>query len=127
MDEQTKDQTRYTKLNRFLLHLLSIELGYFVLLIFGGVIVAILAYKIDFLSDVLYDYDSAIFWPVLLFIITLPINMIGGFISIMLNIRLKHEGYPGTGHLLNWIFLMTTGWLFILAIVFMIPSMARGY
>jgi hypothetical protein len=53
--------------------------------------------------------------------------MLGGLASIVFNIRTNHEGYPGTGHLLNWIFLMTTGWLFILAIVFLFQPIASSY
>jgi len=105
----TKDRASYLRLDRFLLYLLMAELGYFILLIF------------------LYMFSTSILWPVLPFIIALPLNVLGGLLSIVLNIRTKHEGFPGTGHLLNWIFLMTTGWLFIVALVFLLPSMAGSY
>lgn len=126
--EKTKEQVWYTKLDRFLLYLLATELGYFVLLILVGVLLAV----VNFFSDIRLDffmggYASSILWPVFFYILALPLNMLGGLASIMLSIRTNHEGYPGTGHLLNWIFLMTTGWLFILAIVFLFQPIASSY
>jgi hypothetical protein len=117
-----KELIWYMRLDRFLLYLLTIELGYFILLMLAGVVLAILIYTIDFAPRV-SGYETSILWPVLLYILALPLNMLGGFASIVLNIRTNHQGYPGTGHLLNWIFLMATGWLFIVALVFMLPSM----
>ena len=121
-----KGQKLYAHLDKLLLYLLTVELGYFVLLMFVGVVFAILAFTIHFEPDV-SKYATSILWPVLIYILALPLNMMGGFASIVLNIRTKHQGYPGTGHLLNWVFLMTTGWLFIVALVFMLPSMAGTY
>lgn len=122
----SRAQMRYSRLDRSLLYLLAGELGYFILLIVGGVIVAALVFAVDFSPEV-SRYASVILWPFLPFIVALPLNMAGGFASIVLNIRANHQGYPGTGHLLNWIFLMTTGWLFIVALVFMLPGIATSY
>lgn len=124
--QPTKSQKRYARLDKFLLYLLAGELGYFILLMFTGVVVTVLILTIDFSPD-FYRYETAILWPVLIYIIALPINLFCGFTGILLSIRTNHRGYPGTGHLLNWIFIATTGWLFILALVFMIPSMASFY
>lgn len=124
--QSEKSQIWYARLDRFLLYLLAVELGYFILLMLAGVVVAVLVYAVDFETDI-WDYATSILWPVLLYIVALPLNMLCGLASIVLNIRTKHQGYPGTGHLLNWVFLMATGWLFILAIVFMLPPMARTY
>ncbi len=122
----TKSQMWYSRLDRMLLYLLAGELGYFILLMIGGIVVSVLVYLVNFAPN--FDqYQTSILWPVLIYIIALPLNMLGGFAGIVLSIRVNHQGYPGTGHLLNWIFLATTGWLFILALVFMLPSMARGY
>ncbi|MFC1976089.1 hypothetical protein ACFLXQ_06805 [Chloroflexota bacterium] len=126
---QTQSKKRemwYIRLDKFLLYLLAVELGYFIFLMLAGVIVTVLVYLLDFAPDY-YKYETSILWPVLVYIFALPLNMLGGFASIVLNIRTNHQGYPGTGHLLNWIFLMTTGWLFMVALVFMFPLMARGY
>jgi hypothetical protein len=122
----TKSQVWYTRLDRFLLYLIAGELGYFMLLMLGGVVVAILVFTVKF-SPNFNQYHTSILWPVLIYIVALPFNMLGGFAGIILNICANHQGYPGTGHLLNWIFLATTGWLFILALVFMLPVMASGY
>jgi len=121
-----KDQTRYARLDRLLLYLLAAELGYFVLLVFAGVVVAILAYATDLLPDA-SRYATSIFWPVLAYLLAMPLNVAGAFASIVLNIRSKHQGYPGTGHLLNWTFVMTTGWLAIAAIAFALSLAAGGY
>ncbi len=125
-DRMVKDQERYVRLDRFLLYLLAGELGYFILLMLGGVVISILVYATDFAPD-FYNYQTSVLWPVLIYILALPINLLGGFAGIVLSIRTNHQGYPGTGHMLNWIFIATTAWLFILALVFMLPSMARGY
>ncbi len=121
-----KNRQRYARLDRFLLYLLAAELGYFIFLMVGGVVLTVLTFVADFFLS-LDGYVTSILWPVLPYIIALPLNMLGGFASLVLYIRTDDRGYPGTGHLLNWIFLMTTGWLFILAIVFMLPPMAGMY
>ena len=120
-----KDQEQYSSLDRFLLYLLAGELGYFILLMLAGVVVSILVFTVDFAPD-FYSNETSILWPVLIYIVALPVNLFGGFAGIILSIRTNHQGYPGTGHLLNWIFIATTSWLFILALVFTLPSMARG-
>lgn len=125
-DKVVKRQKKYARLDKLLLYLLAAELGYFILLMVAGITVTFLVYVMDFFPD-FYDYVTSILWPVAIYIVALPLNMLGGLLSIILNIRSNHQGYPGTGHLLNWIFLMTTGWLFIAAFVFMMPSMARTY
>jgi hypothetical protein len=122
----TKSQQQYWRLDRLLLYLLAGELGYFIFLMLGGIVVTMLVYTIDFAPD-FSQYQTSILWPVLLYIVLLPLNLLGGFAGIVLSIRTNHQGYPGTGHLLNWIFLATTAWLFILALVFMLPVMARSY
>jgi hypothetical protein len=120
----SKFRAWYSRLDRYLLILLSLELSYFILLILAGIVVTILVSTMDFAPD-FFDNEIRLLWPVLIYIFALPLNMLGGLASIYLNIRKRREGYPGTGHLLNWIFLMTTGWLFILALVFMLPTFMR--
>jgi hypothetical protein len=115
----------YARLDRFLLYLLAIELGYFVLMMLAGIIMALVAFAGFDLDLQLGRYVTGTLWPVLLYILALPLNMLGGFAGIVLNIRTKHVGYPGTGHLLNWIFLMTTAWIFIV-LVFALPPMASS-
>jgi hypothetical protein len=122
----TTSQRFYKWLDRFLLFLITAELGYFTLLILGGIVVAILSYTIDFSLD-FSRYHTSFLWPVLPFILALPLNMLGGFAGIVLNLLTKHQGYPGTGHFLNWLFLATTGWLFILALVFLLPPIMSTY
>jgi hypothetical protein len=113
-------------LDRFLLYLIAGELGYLILLLIAGIIITILVYFFDFAGN-LYMFDTAILWPVLLFILALPLNLFGGFAGLVINIRTNLKGHPGNGHLLNWIYIAPTGWLFILALVFLLPDIARGY
>jgi len=122
----------YARLDGFLLNLLAAELGYFIFLMVCGVVVAILVYATNFSLDSaiftkMSGYASSILWPVLLYVIALPLNMFGGFAGIVLNIHTRHQGYPGTGHLLNWIFLMSTAWLFLITLVFLLPGIAGTY
>jgi hypothetical protein len=56
--------------------------------------------------------------------IVLPFNMFGGAAGLVLNIRAQQQGFPGTGHLLNWIYLMSTVWLFLIAIVLVLSDIA---
>lgn len=115
-----KNQMWYARLDKFLLYLLTAELGYFMLLMFAAIVRTLLFYMMDPALD-FYTYQASILWPVLAYILALPLNMLGGFAGIVLNIRINYQGYPGTGHLLNWIFLVTTGWLFVVALVFVLP------
>jgi len=92
---------------------------------FAGVVITGLVYLIDFTPDY-YKYETSILWPILVYIFALPFNMLGGLASIILNIHTTHQGYPGTGHLLNWIFLITTGWLFM-ASAFCHPTCYYGF
>ena len=116
----------YKRVDTYLLYLLAAELGYFIFLMVAGVVFAVLVLLID-LDLKLYRYETSILWPVLVYILALPLNLLGGFAGLVLNICSKHQGYPGTGHLLNWIFLATTAWLFIIAIVFFLPLAAGTY
>ncbi len=117
-----KDQIRYARLDRFLLYLLAGELGYLILLLLVGVVFTILSFATDFRLDIGSSLFS-IFWPMLIYVVAFLLNALGGFAGIVLFIRTKHEGYPGTGHLLNWILLASTAWIFILAIVSITPGM----
>lgn len=132
LPQHKKGRRLYAWLDRFLLHVLAVELGYFIFLMICGVIAAVLVYATNFSLDAaifarISQYASSIVWPVLLYIIALPLNMLGGAASIVLNIRTRQQGYPGTGHLLNWIFLMSTAWLFLIAFLFMLPGIADSY
>jgi hypothetical protein len=127
-----KDDARFAGLDTFLLYLLATELGYFFILMLAAVVISILVYATDFsldpiLNEYLNQYASAFLWPVLVYIVALPLNIMGGIASLVLTIRTGHKGYPGSGHLLNWLFLLTTGWLFIVTMVVLLPMVASSY
>jgi hypothetical protein len=123
---QSKEEKRYWRLDRFLLYLITGELGYLILLLIAGIVITVLVYFFDFTGK-LHLYDTDILWPVLLYILALPLNLFGGFAGLVINIRMNLKGHPGNGHLLNWIYIATTGWLFILALVFLLPDFAGRY
>ena len=118
----TLDQRRYARLDRFLLYLMTAELSYFVLLMLAGFIIIVLV-LVAHLSPRFINDPLGGLLPVLLYIVALPVNLIAGLAGLVLNIRTRHQGYPGTGHLLNWIFIVATAWLFILAFIFIFQSL----
>ncbi len=77
-----KGQTWYTRLDRFLLYLLTAELGYFIFLMFAAVVVIILVYAVGFAPRLPRNYETSILWPVLVYLLALPLNMLGGLASI---------------------------------------------
>ncbi len=122
----------HAQLDTFLLYLLAAELGYFILLIVGGVVLAVLVFALDAsafepLERFFNEYNSSFLWPVLPYIVALPLNMLSGLASLALTIRAGIRGYPGSGHLLNWLFLMTTAWLFLIAVLILLPGVAGSY
>jgi len=54
-------------------------------------------------------------------------NLIGGLSGIIFHIQERVKDYPGTGHLFNWMFIMTISWLFLLFIFFILPFSSGGY
>jgi hypothetical protein len=122
---RSQAQVWYARLDTFLLYLLTVELSYFILLMLAGVVVGMLAFVTHSLP-LLNSIRINSMWAVLPYFLAFIFNMLGGLFSGILNIRTKHQGYPGTGHLVNWIFLMTMGWLFMLLLMFSI-SAGRGF
>jgi hypothetical protein len=114
----------YWQVDSTLRYLLAIELGYLCLLILGGAVSAVLA--------VLNVADSG-YWlaegttlaiigaPLLLFYLG---NLACGLLGLILHIKEKVEGYPGTGHLLNWIFIIATAWIFLFFILILLPTLS---
>lgn len=126
--EMTSDApapSRYWTLDQLLLKVLAVELGYFSLLILLGAIGAITA----FFSDK-WGIDNLLANTIIIYL-PLPIlylgNLVGGLFGIILNIQDRVEGYPGTGHILNWMFIMTTSWLFLVFLFFVLPNSSGGF
>lgn len=113
----------FWKLDRFLQTLLAVELGYLCILIVGGIVSTILA---------LLDVGAASSWLLgnaVLVIMGGPLllaylgNLTCGLLGLILHIKEKVTGYPGTGHLLNWIFIIATAWLFLFFLIFLAPTL----
>ena len=125
---QTKpsvNQIRYERLDKYLLFLVIVELGYAVLL---GLVFAVLAifdnttnlHAIIYQNRIEFIRVSAL--PFLPLAAALLLNMIGGFASAVLHIASKRQGYPGTGHFVNWLVCVTHFWVIILAILVFVDN-----
>lgn len=99
----------YQKLDRSALWLLIGE--------FGGVafllVILILIFVGNLISYGAFDWDYST-GEIITLIIALVYglaylgNLIIGILGLYLYVTEKREGYPGTGHLLNWVFLSAT-------------------
>jgi hypothetical protein len=120
---------QYKKLNKGLLYLLSGELGYFILMIIFVVIFSLIPRhnNLSSYSSSLPGVDELFPWVLIPLFIGFIGNLFGGGASLYLTIKKDPEGFPGTGHFLNWMFIMTTCWIFMLMLVDISPSVARWY
>jgi hypothetical protein len=108
-------QIWYGRLNRYLLFLVCAEFGYAFLIL--GALVLMHTTKDGISGDFFYRHGDSLMLLFLPFAFALVLNIIGGFISAVLHIISKHEGYPSSGHLLNWLVCITHAWFIILAIL----------
>lgn len=116
MPQNTPDdlEKRYWKLDRFLLHLLAGEIGYYLFLIIAGF------FGFLFMRVFFSDFDlsgisaTVTLILVLAYILLLPVNAVGALLSILATIKGKRQGFPGVGHLLNWILLVANAWILLL-------------
>ena len=115
MDTNQKTYQSLDKLTRW--YLLS-EFGYAVLFLALGLVMLFMSLVSRGMFDFWY-YTEAI----IIFGIAIPYglayigNLVIGVWSLFLNIQTKHEGYPGTGLLLNWFFICATFWVFLILLV----------
>ena len=123
-ETSTAPASLFWKLDRSLQILMAVELGYLCLLIVGGVVFLILA---------LLDIGDSSFWlfnNIWLLLIGAPLllaylgNLSCGLVGLILHVREKVTGYPGTGHLLNWIFIIATAWIFLFFILILAPTLS---
>lgn len=64
-------------LDKFLLFLMTAELGYFILLMLMGIALTILTRFNHSALDFLNKYHTVILWPVAPYILALPLNLFG--------------------------------------------------
>jgi hypothetical protein len=105
----------FEKLDRFLFYLLTAELGYMIFLI--GLFLGFRLYDIINHSTLTH---SQFFSSMLLlspFLLSLSLNLLGGFTGCILHIQINHKGYPGTGHLINWIFSVSMAWWILIILI----------
>ena len=113
-------KSKYWRLNRLLLIVLAIELGYFLLLILIG---SINAFDILFFDNEGFASPfTQLIFIYLPFLILYIGNLIGGLYGIILNYRENVEGYPGTGHSLNWIYIIMSSWPYSIFLFGMLPN-----
>jgi hypothetical protein len=120
---------QYKKLNKGLLYLLSGELGYFILMIIFVVIFSLIPqdYNHNSYSGSMSAVNGLFPWALIPLFIGFAGNLFGGVASLYLTIKKDPEGFPGTGHFLNWMFIMTTCWIFMAMLVLVSPSIGRSY
>ncbi len=118
--ETTEAQEWYVRLDRFLLFWTAGEAGYLLLLLIAVVIFVIIGFTDSSLLG--NSPEAFILWPIVVLVVALLGNIIMGFAGLVLNILTKHHGYPGTGHLLNWILIFASFWLFVVLFVIALPS-----
>ncbi len=107
-------QILYGNLNRFLLFFIGGEFAYIILLIISFVTFFILDLTSHLSSFSVFG--RVILWSLLPLVVALLLNMICGIAGIVLNISTRHEGYPGTGHTLNWLLCAVSAWFFVMMI-----------
>jgi hypothetical protein len=113
----------FWKLDQTLQMLLAVELGYLCLVIVGSAVSAILALlDVPAASSWLFDGTLILFIGIPLVFAYLG-NLACGLLGLILHIKGKVTGYPGTGHLLNWVFIISTAWLFLFFLLILAPSL----
>jgi hypothetical protein len=113
----------YYFLDKVLLFILAVEQLYLILVILLGVVFSIITFIQSF-STPYYSYWMSIVILFLIFILSLPINVILGVLGTILIFVINKKDYPGTGHLLNWIFVLITSWYLIFFFIVLFPSIA---
>lgn len=125
--ENVEIDDQYKKLNKGLLYLLSGELGYFILMIIIVIIFSLIPQSSSSYSGSVLGVNSLFPWVVIPLFFGFAGNLFGGVASLYLTIKKDPEGFPGTGHFLNWMFIMTTCWIFMMMLVLVSPSIGRSY
>jgi len=119
-----KTQTWYARLDRALLYLLAGEVGYATLLVIFGLVSTLVAIFARPHSD-FFQALSIISLLAIIYFLALPLNMLGGFLGLVLSLRMKGPGAPGAGILLNWIFIATGSWLAIFLFLLLFTTFMR--
>ncbi len=120
--QRTDAQEWYARLDRFLLYWTAGELGYLILLILGLIVLLIIGFTDSSVLNSLSP-ETLILYPCILLVVAMLVNLGVGFTGLVFNIITRHPGYPGTGHLLNWIFLFAFFWLFVILFIVALPNM----
>ncbi len=119
---ETSKPTEVTigRLNRFALYYLGGELAYLALLILIGLCSLSVMLISSSGTGLFYNSDAQ---GVVAVAILLPYglayvgNLAVGLWSLYIYVREQSEGLPGAGILLNWIFLVSTFWIFLFILI----------
>ena len=109
-DKEKKLITDYQRLGKGLLYYLACELGYFIFIFILITLSALFT----------AESNTRFLQPgILITILGIPLliacigNLICGFVSLVMTISMDYQGIPGIGLLLNWLFIISTSWIFI--------------
>lgn len=120
--ENDETQIDHQRLDHFALRYLAVELGYglfIVLMLLLVVVISILSPSVTNFID-LYEIVP---WTVMLpYGLAFLGNMIIGLWGLITYIQENREGYPGTGHLVNWIYVFSLLVIFMIFISAVIPE-----
>jgi hypothetical protein len=122
MNNESKTASSLYRLDRFLPWLLALQVAYvlFMIVVCGAAAVAL-----QFVPGgrAWFRVQDIIGTVPLIMLIPLPIsflgNLIGAISSLILFIRTpgSFDRFPGIGHVFNWLYVVATGWIYLLALI----------
>lgn len=124
-----KDESRYWQLDRFMLFVFAAEFVYFLLMLSVGL--ALWFFFRTSPYETLWTHSGVLatldLWQALALapFFVAPVHFAVAPLSMVLYIRAKHKGYPGTGHLLNWIVVLVSGSVLIPILLDVISQLTR--
>ena len=121
---ENKTQNTFNSLNKFALWYLACELSYAALLAAIGVVIffgSLIARDVFYFGY--YAEDVAVLAIALPYGLAYIGNLVVGIWSLFLYIIDEREGLPGMGLLLNWAFVITLFWAFLVLLVIVAASL----
>jgi hypothetical protein len=126
MEEHTGYENPITleKLDGFALRFLAAELGYAALLVVIEILSLVITLIVPDSFGPFFDIQIiAVFAVLIPYTLAYLGNLIIGILGLVLYIQDRKQGYPGTGLLLNWIFVFSLFWVILLLVTVLLPQL----